>query len=179
MRITIIILGSFAGPVLVSHAAIPLRLNELIEGRARTLDAAVWVAFFVALTIATALVYTTPSVAFCLFAASGVSGLFLGATTSDRLLTIWAAVAIGLALLTLLACWEKRAADRTERYREEREVAVHLALRSLQETVPELLACGPDADQPTPVQIRSSPPHPIVPTPDVAVRRQADFARNA
>jgi hypothetical protein len=126
-----------AGPI--------LHLNELIKRGADATEAVVWVSIFAAWALATALVYTAPSVAGWLFASAGVIGLAVGASADDQLLIVWGAVATGLAGLTTLARREKRVADQAERHREQRDIAVHLALRSLQETVPELLSRVPDA----------------------------------
>jgi hypothetical protein len=163
MRIMVIILSSFAGLVLVLHVALPLRLNELIGSGAWAPEAIVWVAVVGAWAMATALVAPAPSLAVWLFASAGVLGLFVGARTDDRQLILWSAVANVLAVLATLARQEKRAADRVEWHREQRDIAVHLALRSLQETVPDLLAHVPSASHDAFVPAQPSLLHPIVP----------------
>jgi hypothetical protein len=176
MRIMLTILSGFAGLILVQNADILIRLDDLIRGGVRLDAASAWVGFCGAWALATALVYPAPREAGWLFGATGAGGLYVGVSTEVRVLVIWAAFASGLALLTTLACWEKRAADRFALHREQRDVAVHLALRSLQETVPELLARVPNAaDVASPVRlgtpVAQTSRECTTPTHDIALRR--------
>jgi hypothetical protein len=173
MRIMLAILSSFAGLVLILHADILFRLTDLIGGSVRPDAASAWVGLFGAWALATALVYPAPRAAGWVFGGAGGVGLYVGVSNDFQLLVMWAAVAAGLALLTVIACWEKRAADRSEWHREQREAAVHQALRSLQETVPELLARVPDPDHVAPV--RPSPTHSVVSTSVAAAGSQPGF----
>jgi hypothetical protein len=159
MRIMLTILSGFTGLILVQHADLLVRLDDLLRGGVRPDPASAWVGLIGAWALATALVYPAPRAAGWLFGGAGVFGLVVGVSNDVRVIVTWAALATGLALLTLPACWEQRAADRAERHREQREVAVHLALRSLQETVPDLLARVPKADHSAAHQQASSAGH--------------------
>jgi hypothetical protein len=171
MRIMVIILSSFASLVLIQHADILFRLTDLLGGGVRPDAPSAWVGFFGAWALATALVYPAPRVAGWLFVGASVIGFSFGISNDFRLLTMWAAVASGLALLTARAYSEKRAADHAEWHREQRDVAVHLALRSLQETVPELLARVPTASLDPAAPVRPTPPQLIVSTQTATVHR--------
>jgi hypothetical protein len=146
MRVTVIILSSFAGLVLVIDAAVPIRLTSLTGSGVSTPDVVGTLALFVAWTVGTALVYPAPTLARWCFTVASVTGLAVGISLPLRVLIVWGTIAGGLALLTTLAQREKRRADQRDWQREQQDKAVYLAMRSLQETVPELLARVPAGD---------------------------------
>ena len=94
------------------------------------------------------------------FTLASFIGLALETGLPFRRLLVWGTIAGVLAMLTILARREKRLAERRDWHREQRDIAVHLALRSLQATVPELLARVPEAgvDATAPVPPASSLP---------------------
>lgn len=159
MRIMVIILSSLAAHVLILHAALPLRLNELLGSETRSLEALAWVVCFGAWAAATALVYPAPGAAGWLFALACLVGFAAGAATDDRLLVFWGAVAAGLTVLTTVAQREQRAIELMTRHQEQREIAVYMALRSLQETVPELLARAPESGLDSTSHVAGFPSH--------------------
>ena len=143
MRVMVIILSSFTALIMVQQIAVPLRLSAVTGAGVPTSEAMASVSLFCAWTLATALVYRFPGVAVWSFAIAGVIGVGGGVTIDQPALVRWGIVAAVLAVLTPLAQWEKRVADQIARQREQQEMAVHLAMRSLQETVPELLGRVP------------------------------------
>jgi hypothetical protein len=146
MRIMVIILSSFAALVIIEHAAVPLRLTSLTGRGVRTAEVVSCLALFAAWAVATALVYPAPTLAMWGFTLASFIGLAVGISLGLQVLIVWGVIAGGLAVLTLLAQREKRLADQRDRQREQQEIAVYLAMRSLQETVPELLARVPAGD---------------------------------
>ena len=144
MRIMVITLSSFAAPVLVEQIALPLRLALLAGSGGRSLEALGCLGLFGAWALATALVFHWPGLASGSFALAGGIGLSIGEHRNLPVLTVWGGIALGLALLALLARREQQVAEHQAQRREHHEEAVYLALRRLQETVPELLACVPE-----------------------------------
>lgn len=67
-------------------------------------------------------------------------------------------VLYSVAVLTTLARREKRVADQVEWHHEQRNIVVHLPLRILQESVPELLARVPGAGVDASSPVRSGSP---------------------
>ena len=167
MRIMVIVLSSFAALVIIAHAAVPLRLTSLTGNGVRTPEVLSCLALFAAWAVATALVYPAPTLASWCFALASVIGLYAGISLGFRVLIVWGVIAGGLAVLTTLARREKRLADQRDWQREQQEIAVYLAMRGIQETVPELLAHGPTGELP-----RAAPGVPAQPTtaPNVPVR---------
>jgi hypothetical protein len=146
MRITVIILSSFAGLVLVLDAAVPIRLTSLTGNGVRTPEVVGTLALFVAWAVGTALVYPAPDLARWSFTLASVTGLAVGISLPGRVLIVWGTIAGGLAMLTTLAQREKRCTDQRDWQREQQDIAVHLPMRSLQEAVPELLTRVPEVD---------------------------------
>ena len=150
MRVAVIILSCFGGLVMLEHTVIPLRLIALISSSERSHEGLGSLVLFALWTGATALVYGYPGVAGCLFALVGVARLYDGLTNRIEEFVLWGSLAIGLAALTSLAYREKRLADQVAWARTQHELAVHAALRSLHETVPELLIRSPNSDDSDP-----------------------------
>lgn len=146
MRIMVIILSSFAALVMVEHISLPLRLALLAGSGGRSLEALGCLGLFGAWALATALVFHWPGLASGSFALAGGIGLAIGERLNLPVLTAWGGVALGLALLTLLARREQQVAKHQAQRREHHEEAVYLALRRLQETVPELLTRVPECN---------------------------------
>jgi hypothetical protein len=140
----IIILSSFATLLMVEHLNIPVRLAVVISWGARASEATVYIGLFGAWTLATALIYRFPGIAVWGFAVSGLIGLASSRIILNPAPVLWGGIATGFALLTTLARREHHLAEQSARHRAQHEMAVYLALRSLQETVPELLARVPD-----------------------------------
>lgn len=147
MRVAVIILSLVAGLLMSDHIVIPMRLGVLIGSGVRAHEAVVAVGLFTLWTLATALVYPYPGVAAWLFALAAAIGLYDGVTYSFEVFTLWGSVAVGLAGLTYVAHREKQVADQIAWRREQHEQAVHAALRSLHDAVPELLSRSHHADE--------------------------------
>ena len=171
MRIMVIVLSTFAALVIIEHAAVPLRLTSLTGRGVRTPEVVSCLALFTAWAVATALVYPAPTLAIWGFTLTSFIGLYVGINLGFEVLGVWGVIAGGLAVLTLFAQREKRRADQRERQREQQEVAVYLALRSLQETVPELLARVPSGERPGAAHDVPEQPTPV-PTVRVRTRRR-------
>jgi hypothetical protein len=147
MRVAVIILSTFVGLVMLEVTVIPMHVSVLISFGERPHEAVGSLALFALWMVATALVYGCPGVACWLFALIGVVGLYDGITNSIEEFTLWGAVSLGLAALTSVAHREKRLVDRRDWARTQHELAVHAALRSLHETMPELLARAQATDE--------------------------------
>jgi hypothetical protein len=173
MRIGLIILGIFAGLVMIEHAVVPLRIGILMTSGLRPHDAVGGVALFCVWIVATALVYAYPAVAACLFAVAAGFGLVNGLSYGSEELVLWGSIALGMAVLTVLARREKRIADEHELAQERHRLAVHAALRSLQETAPELLSRTPDGDRPDTLPIGPLNPRSAVRAASQASHREA------
>jgi hypothetical protein len=164
MRITVIILSVLAALLIVDHLTVPVRLTMMTSWDVQTREVVACVGFFAAWAVATALVYGQPGVAVWGFAGTGLIGLVSGVTIPYPGLVLWGSIAYGFALLAHLARHEQRVADQRARHREQQELAVFLALRSLQETVPELLTRVPDGvadDGPYLHALEPVPPDPV------------------
>jgi hypothetical protein len=173
MRIMVIILSSFATLILVEPSALPLHLALLAASGVRTAEASGCLGLFSAWALATALVYSSPVIAGWLFVVAGIIGLYVGTDIGYPVLSLWGCLAFGLALLTVWAYREKCVADHLAWQREQLELAVHLAMRSLQETVPELLARVPDGDRGDLLTARAAALTPSAPDPGMVRRRHA------
>lgn len=147
MRVAIIILSCFTGLVIHDYTVIPVRLSAFVKSDERPLEVMGSLILFVLWTAATALVYAYPAVARWLFALAGGVGFYVGITYGIEEFTIWGLVAVSLAAFTSVACREKQAADHVAWARAQHELAVYTALRSLDQTVPELLSRVPEADE--------------------------------
>ena len=99
MRITVIILSSFAGLVLVLDATVPIRLAALTLSGERTPEVVGILALFVAWMVGTALVYSAPTLALPCFTLASFIGLSLGFSLPFRRLLVWGTIAGGLAVL--------------------------------------------------------------------------------
>ncbi len=146
MRILVIILSAFAVLLMVEHVAVPVRLTLMTSWGVRTAEMLACVGLFGTWALATALVYRFPGAAVWSFAVAGVIGLFGGVLIAFPALVLWGTLANGFALLTTLARREQSAAEQIAWRRTQQDLAVYLALRGLQETVPELLAPVPDGE---------------------------------
>jgi hypothetical protein len=147
MRIAVIILSLFGALVMVDHAVLPMRLVMLISAGEQSPRAVGSLALFALWTAAAALVYAYPGLAVWLFALAGGVGITTGLTGTSAEFPLWGVVAVLLAALTNVAAKEKRVADQVAWAREQHELAMHAALRSLQEAVPGLLAGASAPDQ--------------------------------
>ena len=162
MRVAVIIISLFGGLVMLDQAVIPMRLIMLISSSERSHAAVGSLALFALWTVATALVYAYPGVACWLFALAGGVGVYDSATMSIAEFPLWGLVAVMLAALTGVATREKRWEDQIAWARQQHDLAMHAALRSLQEAVPELLARSPNTDDSNPrpsglVELRPKP----------------------
>jgi hypothetical protein len=167
MRVAVIILSCFGGLLMLDHTVIPMRLMALISSSVissseRSHEVLGSLALFALWVGATALIFGFPGIAWKLFALLGIVGLYDGLTKDIEEFVFWGAIATGLAALTWLARREKRLADQVAWARTQHELAVHAALRSLHETVPELLIRSPNSDDSDPhlsghVELRPRP----------------------
>lgn len=161
MRITVIILSSFSALLMVDHLTVPVRLTMITSWDVQTREIVACVGLFGAWAVATALVYRLPGVAVWAFAVTGLIGILSGMTIPYSALALWGSIAFGFALLTTFVRREQRLAEQRAQHHEQHETAVFLALRSLQETAPELLTRVPNghagdvpcADAPDPVRL--------------------------
>jgi hypothetical protein len=147
MRIAVIILSLLCALVMVDHSVLPMRLSMLISAGERSPKAIGSLVLFALWTAAAALVYAYPGVACWHFALAGGVGIYTGVTSTVAEFPLWGSVAVMLAVLTRVATREKRVADEVAWARGQHELAVHAALRSLYETVPELFARSAHGDQ--------------------------------
>ena len=171
MRIMVIVLSTFAALVIIAHAAVPLRLTSLTGSGVRTPEVIGCLALFTAWAVATSLVYPAPTLSLWGFTLTSFIGLYVGISLGFEVLIVWGVIAGGLAVLSLLAQREKRLADQRDRRREQQEAAVYLALRSLQETAPQLLARVPDPELGE--NILDRPPRSRLVAPVAALRQHA------
>lgn len=153
MRVAVIIISLFGGLVMVDYAVIPMRLIMLISSSERSHEAVGSLVLFALWTVATAFVYAYPGVACWFFALAGGVGIYHSVTKSIEEFPLWGLVAVMLATLTGVASREKRLADQIAWTRAQHELAVHEALRRLQEAVPELLSCSPASEESHPRRI--------------------------